>query len=80
MNKNVVQWNVINHRKELITLCPFSKYQNMFERINNYHDNVWKSNVGVIGIYILAIWPLCSLYHNVLKHTSNLACMKLIEN
>ncbi len=37
-NKNVVQWSVTNHTKEPILLCPFSKYQNMFGRINTYHD------------------------------------------
>jgi hypothetical protein len=40
MNKNVVQWNVINHMKEPIALCPFNKYQNMFGGINTYHDKV----------------------------------------
>jgi hypothetical protein len=39
-NKNVVQWNVINHMKEPIALCPFNKYQNMFGGINTYHDKV----------------------------------------
>ncbi len=39
-NKNVVQWNIINHMKKPITLCPFSKYENMFGRINIYHDKV----------------------------------------
>jgi hypothetical protein len=38
-NKNVVQWNVTNHTKEPIMLCPFTKYQNMFGRFNTYHDN-----------------------------------------
>jgi len=37
-NKNVVQWSVTIHTKEPILLCPFSKYQNMFGRINTYHD------------------------------------------
>ncbi len=40
MNKIVVQWNVTNHMKEPITLCPSSKYQNIFGRINIYHDKV----------------------------------------
>jgi len=35
-NKNMVQCNVTNHMKEPIMLCPFSKYQNMFGRINTY--------------------------------------------
>jgi hypothetical protein len=56
-NKNVVQWNVTNDMKEPITLCPFSKYQNMFGKINTYHDKVWKNNVGVVGIHVLALWP-----------------------
>jgi hypothetical protein len=33
-NKNVVQWSVTNHMKEPNMLCPFSKCQNMFEKIN----------------------------------------------
>jgi len=40
MNNNVVQWSVINHMKEPIALCPFSKYQNMFGRVNSYCDKV----------------------------------------
>jgi len=56
-NKNMVQWSVINHMKEPITLCPFNKYQNMFGRINIYHDKIWWSSVGVVGIHVLAIWP-----------------------
>jgi hypothetical protein len=43
--------------KEPITLCPFSKYQNMFQRINIYYDKIWQSSVGVVGIHVLAIWP-----------------------
>jgi hypothetical protein len=39
-NKNVVQCSVTNHMKEPIVLCPFSKYQNMFGRINTYHNKV----------------------------------------
>jgi len=39
-NKNVVQWSVTNHKKESIVLYPFNKYQNMFEKINTYHDKV----------------------------------------
>jgi hypothetical protein len=37
-NKNVVQWSIINHTNEPIVLCPFSKYQNMFGKINTFHD------------------------------------------
>ncbi len=81
MNKKVVQWNVTNHMKEPIALCLFSKYQNMFGRINTYHDKIWRSNVNVVNIHILAIWPpICSLYHNVFIHTSNLACVKLFKS
>ncbi len=39
-NKNVVQWNVTNHMKEPITLCPFGKYQNMFGKLNIYHNKI----------------------------------------
>jgi hypothetical protein len=44
-NNNVDQWNVINHMKKPIALCPFNKYQNMLRRINIYHDKVFISLV-----------------------------------
>jgi hypothetical protein len=55
MNKNVIQCSVTSHMKEPIVLCPFSKYQNMFGRINTYYNKVRRNNVGVVGIHILAI-------------------------
>jgi cytochrome b561 len=42
--------------KEFIVLCPFSKYQNMFGRIDTYHDKAWRSSVGVVDIHVLAVW------------------------